>query len=125
MSESGMQFIEPPQPNDRVVATEVTAKVTADDMKALIERMQPIVDRGEKANLFIDMKGYDGAELGVTREKFKHMGTLWNGIDKFAVVGAPRWMEIWSKVANPITPQHIQSFQPDKAEDAWTWLNAD
>ena len=75
--------------------------MTAEDMKALVERLQPIVDRGEKANLYIDMKDYEGSELGVVAEKIKHMGMLWKAIDKYAIVGAPRWMEIWSKVIDP------------------------
>ena len=35
---------------DRVVATEIDGQITAEGMKALIERLQSIVDRGEKAD---------------------------------------------------------------------------
>ena len=33
---SNMRFIEPPQPNDRVVAAEIDGRLTAEDMDALI-----------------------------------------------------------------------------------------
>ena len=122
MSKSAVHFLEPPQPNDCVVAAEFDGKVTADDISALAARVKPIVDRGEKANIFIDMHNYEGSELGVTGEKFKHMGTFWKGIDKYAIVGAPRWMQVWSKVLNPVTPQNMKIFEPDKTDEAWDWL---
>ncbi len=65
MSESGLRFIEPPQPNDSVVAAEASGRFTAGDMEALVRRLQPIVDRGEQALLYVDMKDYEGSELGV------------------------------------------------------------
>lgn len=122
MSESGMRFIAPPEPDDRVVAAEIKGQMTADDMKALVERLQPIVDRGEKALLYIDMQNYEGFELGVISEKLKHMRMLWKALDKYAIVGASRWMEIWIDIVDPVTPQQIQHFSSDKTDEAWTWL---
>ena len=122
MSESGIRFIEPPQPNDRIVAAEIDGQITAEDMKVMVERLQAIVDRGEKALLYIDMKNYEGYELGVLVEKFKHVGMLWKALDKYAIVGDARWMEIWIKIVNPLTPQQIRHFHADKTDEAWTWL---
>ncbi len=124
MSESSVRFIEPPQPDDRVVAAEIDGQMTAEDMKALVERLQAIVDRGEKALLYIDMKDYEGLELGVVSEKLKHIGMLWKALDKYAIVGDTRWMEIWIKIVDPITPQQIRHFYPDKTDEAWSWLLA-
>ena len=124
MSESGMRFIDPPQPDDRVVAAEIHGQMTAEDMKALVERLQAIVDRGEKALLFVDMKDYEGFELGVVSEKLKHIGMLWKALDKYAVVGDKRGMEIWIKIVDPLTHQEIKHFHPDKTDEAWAWLLA-
>ena len=124
MSESSIRFIEPPQPDDRIVAFEIAGQMTAEDMKALVERLQAIVDRGEKALLYIDMKDYEGFELGVVSEKLKHIGMLWKALDKYAIVGDTRWMEIWIKIVDPITPQEIRHFYPDKTDEAWSWLFA-
>ncbi len=124
MSESGMRFIEPPQPDDRVVAAEIHGQMTAEDMKALVERLQAIVDRGEKALLFVDMKDYEGFELGVVSEKLKHIGMLWKALDKYALVGDKRGLEIWIKIVDPLTHQQIRHFYPDKTDEAWAWLLA-
>ncbi len=65
---SNMRFIEPPQPNDRVVAAEIDGRLEAEDMEALVQRLQPIVD--------------------------------------------------------PLSPQQIKHFYPDKTDEAWAWLLA-
>ncbi len=107
---SSMRFIESPQPNDRVVAAEIDGRLTAEDMEALVGRLQPVVDRGEKALLYVDMENYEGYDLGVIAEKLKNIGMLWKALDKYAVVGDKRWMEIWIKIVDPLTPQEIRHF---------------
>ncbi len=121
---SSMRFIEPPQANDRVVAAEIDGRLTAEDMEALVGRLQPVVDRGEKALLYVDMENYEGSELGVATEKLKHIGMLWKALDKYAVVGDKRWMEIWIKIVDPLSPQQIRHFYPDNTDEAWAWLLA-
>ncbi len=122
MSDTSLRFIDPPQPNDLVVAAEINGQLTAEDMKALIERLQSIVDQGKKALLYIDMQNYSGFEFGVVTEKFKHMSMLWKAFDKYAIVGASRWMEIWVDIINPLTHQQIRHFSPEVTDEAWQWL---
>ena len=124
MTESGMHFIDSPQPNDRVVAVKIDGELTSEDMKTLIDRFQSIVDRDEKVLLYIDMQGYKGWELGAAAEKFKHIGMLLKAFDRYAIVGDTRWMEIWVKIVDPFTPQQIKHFTPDQVDDAWAWLLA-
>ncbi len=121
---SSMRFIEPPQPNDRVVAAEIDGRLAAEDMEALVQRLQPIVDRGEKALLYVDMEKYEGSDFGVVTEKLKNIGMLWKALDKYAVVGDKRWMEIWIKIVDPLSPQQIRHFYPNNTDEAWAWLLA-
>jgi len=124
MTESAMLFIESPQANDRVVAVKIDGELTTEDMKTLIDRFQSIVDRDEKVLFYLDMQSYEGSEFGVVTEKLKHIGMLWKGFDKYAIVGDTRWMEIWIKIVDPLTPQQIKHFTPDKSDEAWAWLLA-
>ncbi len=121
---SSMRFIEPPQPNDRVVAAEIDGRLTAEDMDSLVGRLQPIVDRGEKALLYVNMENYEGYDLGVIAEKLKNIGMLWKALDKYALVGDKRGLEIWIKIVDPLTHQQIRHFYPDKTDEAWSWLLA-
>ena len=106
------------------MAVELDGQMTTEDMKAMVDRLQAIVDRGEKALLYLDMKNYKGFELGVASEKLKHIGMLWKALDRYAIIGDTRWMEIWIKIINPLTHQEIRQFHSDKTAEAWAWLLA-
>ena len=122
MSEQGIKFIDPPQANDRLIAAEMHGNFTADDMKAVAERIEAVVAAGNKVLLYVDMRGYEGFEMGAIAEKFRHMGALWSGIDKYAIVGDKRWVEIYIKIADPLTPQQLKHFSGDEADAAFAWL---
>ena len=93
-------------------------------MGLLIDELQKRVDQNEQALLLVDMRHYEGFEFGVVTEKFKHMGMLWKSIEKYAIVGAAHWMEVWVKMVNPLTPMQIRAFEADEIEAARQWLRA-
>ena len=122
MTESGIQFIEPPVSHDRLIAFELAGHFTVDDMHAFMDRLASITTRGQKALLYQDMRGYDGVDLEAVTEKLKNMGTLWKGIEKVAIVGDKRWLEIYIGVVDHLTPQELRHFSPDEKDEAFRWL---
>lgn len=119
-----IHYLDPPQPNPRVIAAKITDQITADDMKGLVDRLEEMVDRDEQALLLIDMQDYEGFEFSVILEKFKHLTLLWRSIERYAVIGAAHWMEVWVKMIDPITPMKIRAFSPENREEAWEWIFA-
>jgi hypothetical protein len=122
VSQLAIRFIDPPEPNDRIVAVEIDGHFTADDMRLFMERLHEITNRGEKALVYQDIQGYEGVDIGAVTEKLKNMGTLWKGIEKIAVVGDTRWMEIYISIIAPITPQQIKHFPAAQKDAAFAWL---
>jgi hypothetical protein len=43
MSDSGIHFIDPPVPNERLLAYEISGDFTGDDMRTFVERLAKIV----------------------------------------------------------------------------------
>lgn len=122
MSTSGLQYIDPPSPDPRVLAARVVATITVDDMKDMIARLQRIADRDQKAWLLLDLQHYRGYEIGVILEKLKHLRLLWHSIERYAVVGAAGWMEQWVKIAAPWTRPEMKTFTEQETKQAWDWL---
>jgi hypothetical protein len=122
MSEAAIRFIDPPTPNDRIIAYEIDGHFTADDMRAFMERIDELTSLGKKALLYQDIESYDGVDISAVIEKFKNMGTLWSGIEKVAVIGDARWLEVYIKVFDPITPQQMKHFKTTEKDEAWAWL---
>ena len=117
-----IQYFDPPQANSRVIAARVMDQITVDDMKGLVDRLQQIADRDERALLMIDMQHYDGFEFNVVLEKFKHLTLLWRSIERYAIIGAAQWLEVWVKVIDPITPMKMRAFPAEQMEEAWEWI---
>jgi len=123
MSEPGYRLIDPPTPNEKVVAYELHGHFSADDMRELLTHLESEMEKRGKLRLYQDVSGYEGVELKAIGEKFKHMGKLWSGIEKVAVVGDQRWMEIWIGIVDPITPQQLKYFPVEEKDAAFAWLN--
>ncbi len=118
--DSGIRFIDPPIADPRTIAAEFIGKFTAQDMRAYVRRIEEIVEKNQKALILIDMRGYSGFELSAVAEKFKHLGMLWKGTEKMAVVGNRRWLKAYLRLVGPILPQQLKYFE--HREQAWTWL---
>jgi len=69
MNIAAVRFIEPPEPNGRLVAVEIDGHFSAADKRAFIERLGEITGRGEKALVYQDMQGDLGAALGLAGAK--------------------------------------------------------
>lgn len=124
MSDSGIRFIDPPQPNERVLAYEVSGHFTGDDMRAFIEKLEQISDRGQKALLYQEMGEREGFDFEAVTEKLKNMGTIWRAVERIAVVGEARWLEIYIGIVDHLTPQQMKYFDRSEKDAAFTWLTA-
>ena len=117
-----IEYLDAPQAHPRLIAAKIKEQVTVDDMKDLVGRLEQIAGRDERALLLIDMQHYEGFEFGVVLEKFKHLTLLWRSIERYAVIGNARWMEVWAKLVDPITPMKIRAFSPENQDESWAWL---
>ena len=122
MSDSGIRFIDPPQPNERVLAYELTGDFTGDDMRTFIERLEKISNSGQKALLYQDMTDRGSVDFEAITEKFKNLGTIWRAVEKIAVVGDRRWLEIYIGIVDHLTPQQMKYFDHSQKAEAFAWL---
>ena len=122
MSDSGIRFIDPPQPNERLIAYELSGNFTGDDMRTFIERLEKISNSGQKALLYQDMTDRGSVHFEAITEKFKNLGTIWRAVEKIAIVGDARWLEIYIGIVDHLTPQQMKYFDRSEKDDAFAWL---
>jgi len=108
-----------------VIGWKVTGTLTAEDMAEFLARLEEVTADGGKARVYIDMTGYEGWELGVAREKFAHMSTLWNSLERVAYVVDKGWMSGAIGLVDALTPMHLHAFASDEAEEAKAWVLSD
>jgi hypothetical protein len=122
MSDSGIRFIDPPQPNERLIAYELSGNFTGDDMRTFIERLEKVSSGGHKALLYQDMSDRGGVDFEAITEKLKNLGTIWRAVEKIAIVGDARWLEIYIGIVDHLTPQQMKYFDRSEKDDAFAWL---
>jgi hypothetical protein len=82
MSESGIRFIDPPEPNERLLAYELSGDFTGDDMRTFVERLEKIANSGQKALLYQDMVDRGSFDFETIKVKIKNLGTIWRSVEK-------------------------------------------
>jgi len=108
-----------------VIGWKVTGTITAEDMADFIARLEDVTASGAKARVYIDMTDYEGWELGVAREKFAHMSTFWNNLERVAYVVDKGWMSGAIGLLDALTPMHLRAFGSDEPEEARAWVLSD
>ncbi len=124
MSESAIRFIDPPQPNERLLAYELSGDFTGDDMRTFVERLEKIADSGRKALLYQDMVARGSFDFETIRVKIQNLGTIWRSVEKIAIVGDARWLEIYIGILDHLTPQHMKYFERSEKDEAFAWLTS-
>ena len=122
MSAEGITYLDSPVDDPRVIGFALDGRLTGEGMKEFVARIEALHADGKQALLLADMSDYEGFELAVVKEKLAHMGALWKGIEKYAVVGAKRWMEVYMDIVDPLTPAKLKHFEAGKRDDAFAWL---
>ncbi|MEZ4454629.1 MAG: STAS/SEC14 domain-containing protein [Nannocystaceae bacterium] len=99
-------------------------RVTLEDTRPFFDAIEAVHARGAKCRLLLDMGDLRGAELGVAWEKMHHMRALMTSIERLAVIGEQRWLDLWLKVATHIMPTEARHFHASELDAAWAWLDA-
>ncbi len=124
MSESAIRFIDPPQPNERLLAYEISGDFTGDDMRTFVERLEKIAASGRKALLYQDMVDRGSFDFEAIKVKYQNLGTIWRSVEKIAIVGDARWLEIYIGILDHLTPQQMKYFERSEKDEAFAWLTS-
>ena len=124
MSESGLRFIDPPEPNERLLAYELSGDFTGDDMRTFVERLEKIANSGQKALLYQGIVDRGSFDFETIKVKIQNLGTIWRSVEKIAIVGDARWLEIYISLVDHLTPQQMKYFDHAEKDEAFAWLTS-
>lgn len=106
---------------------EINGYLTEGDIEAATEYFEDILERDLPLRMLGRIRQLDGFALGgVMDDDFFEMkfGML-RRIERYALVGGPRWLEKWTATLDRLLPgTKIRHFPPENEDAAWTWLEA-
>lgn len=113
---------------DDVLAFEVDGLLTANEMPAVIQHVQKQLGAHAKLRLLgriTTLAGFEPSALmstGLLPMKLSAM----RKVDRYAIVGAPRWMRTLVSIISPLIPgMTMRSFAAAQEADAWAWLGTE
>ena len=119
---TGIKYIELDRKAENIIALKTIGKITALDIANLVDRLEAILSKGQKARLYVDLTRYEGSHLPVVKEKLAHFGTFWHGIERCAYVVDSGWMPKAIDLVDAVTPMHLRAFGADQDQEARNWI---
>ncbi len=122
MSDSGIRFIDLQEPNERLLAYEISGDFTGDDMRSFVESLEKIASSGHKALLYQDIVDRGSFDFETIKVKLENLGTIWRSVDKIAVIAESKWVEVYIGLVDHLTPQQVKYFDSSQKDEAFAWL---
>lgn len=113
-----------PATRPALLAFEVTDKITSTDVEWMADQVQRAFDTLDEVDILILMTDYEGIEFGAAFDlkSFKVQARANRHVRRYAVVGAPTWVETMIEMFSLFTPVDTKTFDLDEADHAWTWV---
>ena len=113
-----------PQSTETCIGFKFSGKITAEDYKVLVPRLDEAIAASRKINMLVvmdDFKWRGGLEGAIADFKF---GTQqYRQVEKAAFVGEKKWQEWMIKIMDPFTRRTDERFYDlDQFNEAWQWV---
>lgn len=115
--------LNPPPGSHERVGVAYHGRLTLEASRELFEIIEDHDRRHAKLRLLVDMRDYQSAEFAVAWEKLHHMRASFHVIERMAVVGDQRWLEVWLRLASHLVPLLVRHFHGHELDAAWAWLD--
>lgn len=112
---------------DDVLAIRVSHKITGADLEKIMDRLDALMARHEKVNVFVETQGIDGLELTSLPSYMARAMPLLGKLNKFgrvAVVADQAWIRAGTRLESAMLPNiEYRVYEPDERAEALAWVS--
>jgi hypothetical protein len=110
----------------KVLGIKISGKLTDRDYRdVLIPTLETVVTKHGKSRFLCAIdQTFLGMELGAMVDDAKFFLKHKNDIEKMALVGGQKWVEVLTQVFAHFMPGDAKTFSHDELEQAWAWVIA-
>ena len=120
---NALTFLDFDDPEGGVIAYSVGKGQIADEAAGEIwSRFDKAAAEGRKLSIYCEMNSIPSMDAGIIMEKFKRLGSILSTLDRFAIVGDQGWLDVYSRMVDPITRFEVRNFSTDQATLAQAWV---
>jgi len=115
-----------PESQGTILGIRATGKLTDQDYReGLIPRLEGMIrDQGKVRFLCHLDQEFAGWEMGAMWDDAKFFLSHKDDLEKLAVVGGPKWVEVTTKLFAPFMGGELKIFPEDQLPAAWEWIKS-
>ena len=110
----------------KVIGVRATGKLTDQDyQEVLIPSLEALINQHGKVRLLCYMDDeFAGVEAGAIWDDAKFFLPHKDDLEKMAIVGGPKWIELITKLFAPLMKGDVNIFSGEQLSKAWEWIRA-
>ncbi|MDD2901543.1 MAG: STAS/SEC14 domain-containing protein [Syntrophales bacterium] len=115
-----------PGSDGNLLGIQVSEKLTARDYEeVMVPQLVGRIQQYGKARFLCYMdETFAGMELGAMLDDAKFFFKYKNDLERMAVVGAVKWIEVMTKLFSKFIEGEMQTFASEQLAAAWEWIKA-
>lgn len=121
-----LQFIDSP---DDVLALTMSDKIRSEDLDAVMDRLDRLMNEHEKVHVFVETRSINGIELSSLPSYVARATPLLGKLNRFgrvAVVADQAWIRLGSRAESAMLPFiSYRVFEPEQREEALGWVKGE
>ena len=119
----GMVLLEADDPANGILAYAVDGGDLSDEqLSSIWKRFDDAGAAGTKIRIYAEMHAIPSVQGGVIMDKLKRLGTIMKVTERMAIVGDQGWLDLYTKIVDPITKPDIKHFTTDQKDEALAWV---
>jgi hypothetical protein len=108
--------------NGRIVTITATGKLTKEDYKQFVPKIEGHIKTFTKIRLVFAMKDFHGWDVAALWQDMKFDLKHFRHIERLAMLGDKKWEKGMSVFCKPFTTAKIRYFDIGESEAAYTWI---
>ena len=115
-----------PESKGKILGIRVSGKLTDRDYQdVLIPILETVIKKHDKGRFLCAIdQTFSGMELGAMVDDARFYLKHKNDIEKMALVGGQKWIEVLMKVFVHFMPGDARTFSGEELQEAWAWIEA-
>jgi hypothetical protein len=109
-----------------ILGIQASGKLTGKDYEeVMVPKLEELIGKFGQARFLCHVdEDFAGMELAAMLDDAKFFLKHKNDLEKLAVVGAAKWIEVMTRLFAHVMPGEVKTFPSEQLAAAWEWIKA-
>lgn len=118
----GLRMLDIDDEASGILAYAIEGDISDEAVSPIWKRFDDARAKGTKIRIYAEMSAFPSVDASVIFGKLKRLGTIMSTVERIAVVGDAGWLDLYTRIVDPITKPDIKHFTTPQKNEAIAWL---